>query len=434
MLDSPTRMRAAITLAALWSFPAIAELPEHPTVARLGPTAVEARLNDDPDTLPGNPGFGAAVAIRNGIAFVGIPTAFPTAHVGVYGQAATGWVRTATLSVSDAVVASLRSNGFGSALTFRDGLAVIGSYSFVHVFRRGNGVWTDVQQFAVPPSPAFREPVSSMHYENGILAIGLNSAADGSLVQVYEVAPTGKFVKRATLKAPGGSPGFGTTVGVAGNTLVVGGADHAVYVFRRKSDGAWVRTQKLVGADSSPVASFGAAVAIDQGLIIVGAPDHDCVDGSGYLFCGVNVDANPDGTGAGGAVYGFVPFNGQYTQVFKLRPGAQAHANYWKFGRRIAMMGKYVVIDAAEQAHVRDPDISPGFISGLAFTYARDGTTLTPQGLARGFVSRSYESDSIGLANNWLLVGSTLDGGIGCIALGYCAGEALFFDLNRFAQ
>jgi hypothetical protein len=427
-----TVLGGSLTLAVLSSFPAVAELPAHPAVAHLGPTAVESRLGDeDGFPLPLNdPHFGAAVAIRNGIALVGIPTALPTAHVAVYGQTASGWVRSATLSVPDAVPTGLRSNGFGRALTFRDGLAVIGSYSSLHVFRRGNGVWTDVQRIELPPNTGPTNldlwQIRAMHFENGVLAIGLSSSIGSSLVQVYELAATGKFVKRATLRAPGGSPGFGAAVGFAGNTLVVGGADNAVYVFRRRSDGTWVRTQKLVAADSSPVASFGAAVAIDQGMIIVGAPEHECVDSGTYHLCG---GESPEGAGAGGAAYGFVPFNGQYVQVFRLRPGAQEHSDYWKFGRRIAMMGKHVVIDAAEQQFARDPEISFPLLLGLAFTYTRDGSTLTPLGLARGYIL----SDSVALANNWLLVGSVHDKGIGCtFDAGHCSGVATIFDLNRF--
>ena len=152
------------------------------------------------------------------------------------------------------------------------------------------------------------------------------------------------------------------------------GANGAAYVFRRRSDGTWVKTQKLVAADSSPVSSFGAAVAIDQGLIIVGAPEHDCVGGDNGVFC---TGVSPDGAGAGGAAYGFVPFSGQFAQVFKLRPGSTEHSNYWLFGRRIAMMGKFVVIDAAEQQFLGDPDIF-GFLSRarihvLARRLDRDG-------------------------------------------------------------
>jgi hypothetical protein len=205
------------------------------------------------------------------------------------------------------------------------------------------------------------------------------------------------------------------------------GANNAAYVFRRRSDGTWLKTQKLIAADSSPVTSFGAAVAIDQGLIIVGAPEHDCVGGDNGVFC---TGVSPDGAGAGGAAYGFVPFNGQFAQVFKLRPGAEAHSNYWQFGRRIAMMGKFVVIDAAEQQFLGDPDVF-GLPPGLAFTYARDGSTLTARGLARGYVA----SDSMGLANNWLLLGSRHDRQFGCVtSLAACFGEAKIFDLNRFVQ
>ena len=91
---------ALIALAALWSSAAIAELPTHRTVADLGPTQAEAPTGGEEFPFPlSDPGFGAAVAIRNGIAFVGIPEAFPTGHTAIYGQTATGWVRTATLSV-----------------------------------------------------------------------------------------------------------------------------------------------------------------------------------------------------------------------------------------------------------------------------------------------------------------------------------------------
>jgi hypothetical protein len=41
----------------------------------------------------------------------------------------------------------------------------------------------------------------------------------------------------------------------------------------------------------------------------------------------------------------------------------------------------------------------------------------------------------MGLANNWLLVGSTHDMGFGCVSsLGACAGEAQVFDLARFVK
>lgn len=75
-------MCASITLAALSSFPAIAELPTHQRVVQLGPTPVESGTANGED-LPSSPQFGAAVAIRNGIAFVGITNARPARSEGV---------------------------------------------------------------------------------------------------------------------------------------------------------------------------------------------------------------------------------------------------------------------------------------------------------------------------------------------------------------
>ncbi len=437
--SAASNARAALTcasmmLAALSSFPAVAELPTHRRVALLGPTAAEAGLPNE-EGLPNSPDFGAAVAIRNGIAFVGIPAAAPVARVAVYTQTATAWVRTATLTVPDAPLVGAVHNGFGRAITFRDGLAVIASDRFVHVFKRVNGVWTDVQKLAPPPkgSPTDFWEISAMRYENGILAIGSSSSVRDSVVYLYELAPTGKFVRRATLRAPGGFPGdrFGSSVGVAGTTVAVGGGIHnAAYVFRRRSDGTWVRTQTLVAADSSPESEFGSAVAIDRGMIIVGAPSHDCVGGEIGVFC--RGGGSPDGSAAGGAAYGFVPIGGRYVQVFKLRPGSDQHFNYWQFGRRIAMFGKHIVIDAAEQSFVGDPDVF-GFAPGLSFSYIRDGSTLTARGITSGYI----QSDSMGLANNWLLVGSTHDLATDsfCSTLAMaCFGEAHIFDLNRFVE
>jgi hypothetical protein len=65
------------------------------------------------------------------------------------------------------------------------------------------------------------------------------------------------------------------------------------------------------------------------------------------------------------------------------------------------MFGKHIVVDAAEQATEGDPDIF----------------------------------HSIGLANNWLLVGSADDYSDGCLTeLRTCFGEGNLFDLNRFEE
>ena len=424
---------ASIMLAALSSAPAVAELPTHRKVLTLRPLASE-HVTDQESGFPIYSGFGVAVAIRNGVAFVGIPDAVPDSRVGVYGQTASGWVRTGTLTVQDPLV--FNKDGFGRAIVFRDGVAVIASWKFVHVFKRVNGVWTDVQKFAPPPDSfdSFWR-INDMRLENGILGIGSASTFIKGAAYVYELAANGKFQLRATLRAsisPRPIDVFGSAVAVAGNVVVVGDPEQSIaYVFRRRSDGTWAETQRLIGADTSPVESFGAAVAIDQGMIIVGAPRHECLERADGFFCNPSGGSEPvPGGGAGGAAYVFTPIAGQYVQVLKLRPRADEHANYYSFGRRIAMMGKHVVIDAALQS--TEGEGIPGIEAipnGLSFSYLRDGSTLTARGITSGYV----QSESMGLANNWLLVGAAHDPQEHCQnELDFCLGEASVFDLNRF--
>jgi hypothetical protein len=427
-------MCASIALAALSSVPANAELPRHHKVVTLGPTPSD----HDSDAESGFPifsGFGTAVAIRNGIAFVGIPDGFPTSRVAVYQQTAAGLVRTTTLTVPDALLGG--KNGFGHAIVFRDGLAVIAGHTFLHVFRRINGVWTDVQKLAPPQGgPRATWEISAMRLENGILVIGSSSSERQSVVYLYELAANGKFVQRPTLRASDSFAidHFGSDVAVAGNVVVVGEPLHDVaYVFKRRNDGTWVEAQRLSGTDISSVGSFGAAVAIDRGMIIVGAPDHECLEGqtNTHEFCGPSGGAVLDGRGAGGAAYGFVPVAGRYVQAFKLRPQPDEHFDYFAFGRRIAMMGNHVVIDAAEQSTDASGDFA--IPNGLSFTYKRDGSTVAAR--ARGVASGYVASDSMGLANNWLLVGSGHDPDPRCQAeMELCFGAGNVFDLNRFEE
>ena len=400
---------ASITLASLLSLPAVADLPQHPAVAGFGPTLSECCPDGEP--LFHEAQFGYAVAIRNGIAFISIPSGLPTARVAVFNQTATGWARTATLTPPDAASESR----FGRAIAFRDGLVLIASEAAVHVFKRIGGVWTAIQKLTPPDAREFPTALA-LRYENGILAIGSRGGGTlGNVAFIYELNSNGKFVKRATLEPADGAPngGFGDDVGVAGNAVVVGApGENAAYVFKRRSDGKWVETQKLSTAERAG-GGFGSAVAIDRGMIVVGAPGFDCQGGA---YCG------PSPHIAGGAAFVFVSIAGRYAEVLKLRPRPDEHPGYYDFGYRISMFDKYIVVAANEpygyiDAHPR----------GYAFTYTRDGASV----LARGFASGYITARSIGLANNLLLVGSPRDD-FRCGNTEGCTGNATLFDLNRY--
>jgi hypothetical protein len=410
----------AAAVAVLASPLASAELSRHLPVASLVPIGNDFEVPTDPSEIDFDIRFGEAVAIRDGIAFAGIPGSHD-GRVAVFNQAATGWQRVQTLTAPTPV----SRDEFGRALAFRDGFAFVGSKTATYIFKRSNGVWRHFQTLKPPAADgAGRFPVA-LRYEAGtLLASADRGSALPNFVYVFERDASGKFVQRAKLRAldAAGDDNFGASLGVTGTALVIGspGGDDqrsfnvpgfsgpgAAYVFRRNSVGNWVQTQKLTAVDDP--SSFGAAVAIDNAMIIVGAPKFDTVGG-------VN---GPEANAAGGAAYGFVPVAGRYVETFKLRPSADEKSQYQAFGYEIAMFGRNIAIAATEPYGAVS-----AFPRGFIFTYDRVGSTLT----ARGVAASHIVSSSMGLSNNLLMAGDP--GDVTC-PFG-CSGHATVYDVLRF--
>jgi hypothetical protein len=414
-------MWACASIALLSGSAALAELPQHLLVQTLEPTEQEVfpgGLAEGPQSVL----FGDAVAIRNGTAFVGMPGAFDNhGRVVIFTQTASGWQRTGTLNAADDFT-------FGRSLAFRDGYVIVGASKAVYVFKRGDGRWNLSQRLA-PPADDINTDIFSaaMHFESGILLIGAPQATvtrRHGKAYVYELNAAGKFVFRTALTPtdPHDSDAFGASVSVASGVIVIGAPGNfgshltgAAYVFRRNSSGAWVQRQRLVATETQVDDRFGAAVAIDKGMIVIGAPQVD-VEGLPWG------PFTPDGHVAGGAAYGFVPVAGSFVETFKLRPRRDENFEYVEFGSKIEMFDKRIVVGAFDAAFVI------GTRSGEVHSYARDGSTVTPLGLATGFA----EQNSIALANQWLLVGSPFD--FRCSSTAACIGQAAVFDLSRFMQ
>jgi hypothetical protein len=148
---------ASVAVFTLLASTASAQFRVHP---RQGSTSVARTPEDDLDR------FGAAVAIRSELAFIGAPDLPPGGKVVVYRATPTGLSGTATLGPSDPVP----FEGFGQSLAYRDGILLVGSNQATYVFQRNSsGVWTQRQK--LPPSGAFR-------HEDGTLAIGASGAVD----------------------------------------------------------------------------------------------------------------------------------------------------------------------------------------------------------------------------------------------------------------
>lgn len=390
---TPRAVLATIFIALIASGPALAELPRHVLLQTWEPLPEEQSLPPIFDDLPNE--FGFDLAIRNGLAFVGMPRTLGTGQVAVFTQGTRGWTRTATIIASD------RTSGdeFGRAVSFRDGLVVVGSARAAYIFKQVDGVWREQQKIVRLVSDGGVFFARGLKQEAGVLAIR-NEAA----VYIFERGTTGKFERRARFAPPAGRSWFGNSISMTRREIVFG-SPPAAYILGRNSSGQWIRRQRLVPLHPDPGGGFGETVAIDRGMILVA--DR-------------NIVADPNGENVG-LVYGFVPGGqGKYVEAFQLSQPDEWPAT--RFGLSIAMFGTRFAVGAAEF----DDDSGETPDRAFVATYLRDGSVVRPL----GFVQNSTVPTSIGIANNVMLVGSPLTGF--CVWGTDCIGEANLYDLSRF--
>ena len=198
---------------------------------------------------------------------------------------------------------------------------------------------------------------------------------------------------------------------MAGPTMVVGGNGRA-YVFRRNSTGVWRHRQTLIaselGNEEGARAGFGSAVAIDRGMIIVGAPGLDRREGDMF---------------AKGAAYGFILDGSSYVEIFKLQPRLDGYSDGpFSFGQQIAMFAERIVVGAYSFV-VDGGAFECDFFEGAFFSYTRAGSSVLPRGVAFS----SGNGHSMALADQRLLVGTP------CLDSRFpTPGRATLFRLNVF--
>lgn len=390
---TPRAVLATMFIALVASGPALAELPRHVRLETWNPLPEEQSLPPLFDDLPNE--FGYDLAIRNGLAFVGMPLTMGTGQVAVFTQGTRGWTRTATIFASD------RTSGdeFGRSVSFRDGLVVVGSARAAYIFKQVDGVWREQQKIVRLVSDGGVFFGRGLKQEGGVLAIR-NEAA----VYVFERGATGKFERRARFAPPPGKSWSGNSISMTSREIVFG-SPPAAYILGRNSTGQWVRKQRLAPLNPDGGGGFGETVAIDRGMILVA--DRNFV-----------VDPDREHIGM---VYGFVPGSqGKYVEVFQLSQPDEWPAT--RFGISIAMFGTRFAVGASEFSDDGGETPDRAFVA----TYSRDGSVVRPL----GFVQRSTVPTSIAIANNVMLVGSPLTGF--CVWGTDCIGEANLYDLSRF--
>jgi FG-GAP repeat len=254
------------------------------------------------------------------------------------------WTQQAELTATDAAVGS-----FGCSLSVSGDTAVIGagetlvdsqpSTGAVYVFVRNGTTW-DLQQEL--------------------------KAADGEI-----------------------SDGFGCSVALNGDTVVIGAPGRAVakvpapgvaYIFVRNS-GVWTQQQELSASDGAASDFFGGSVAVNADTAVVGAWGKEV---------GTHLEQ--------GAAYVFVRSGGVWTQQQEITENGAAGD---LFGRSVAVGANTALIGAPGKSN-------PHVNQGAAYVFVRKAAVWTKQQelLASNGANHDYFGTAVALSGNTALIGA----------------------------
>ena len=197
-------------------------------------------------------------------------------------------------------------------------------------------------------------------------------ANNAGSVHIFVGDPVSGYIEQQKLTPFDGrsSDGFGTSVSLSGDTLVIGSPrdddggsnSGSAYVYVR-DNGIWSLQQKLVALDDRRADEYGLSVSIDGDTIAIGAKMED---------------TNADGvnTTNQGAVYVYTRSGTTWSEQAKLLASDRSSGD--RLGHSVSLSGDTIVAGAPEE---RLPNASGSLINdvGAAYVFVRAGTVWTEQ-------------------------------------------------------
>ncbi|MEO1079713.1 MAG: FG-GAP repeat protein [Pseudomonadota bacterium] len=218
-------------------------------------------------------------------------------------------------------------------------------------------------------------------------------SANAGAVYIFK-ASTGELEHTLTNPTPAGFDSFGCAVDISNKTVVVGAADDdgdgdaaGIAYFFSAASGELLHTLRNPARNSTSPAGnrFGAAVAIDGDLAVIGAPNDD--------------------TGAGSSGQAHV-FNVDTGTLEETLPNPSPAEND-RFGSAVAMRGDTALIGTPGDAVVSEPFTEPGAGSVSVYS-ARSGNLLQVINNPSADTSDSF-GDAVAIGDNHLVVGAPRD-------------------------
>ena len=247
---------------------------------------------------------------------------------------------------------------------------------------------------------------SSVALDADTLVVGsedLGNQFRGSVYVFERKAGTASWTQRVKIEAPEGAlnDGFGDELAIHGNTIVVSDWAYdneagderirAAYIFGRSVTGTWTLQAKLhhnaVGLSAND--QFGASVAVDDNVVVVGAWGDNAGTGSAYVFVRSSTTS------------------GTWTQQAILRANDGAERDL--FGSGVAVDGATIAVGSAW-------DDDKGSNSGSVYIFERTSTNSWTQEAKLTAIDGTVDDEfgwRVSLRANVLVVGARLANGGG---------------------
>jgi hypothetical protein len=270
-----------------------------------------AKLNSAP--LASDAFFGYSVAIDGDRIVVGARTehavALNSGAAYVFERSGFGWVQAARLVANDGA----NWDFFGQSVALHGDTALIGSSAdgpggndqgAAYVFEFNGVAWTQVAKLRADDGAASNAFSNSLALGDGVALVGAATHSHGLTAcgSAYVFERQGSVwtqTQELRAHAPGLSLGFGTSVALSNDLILIGASKDplqaqsrgAAYVFRRSPSG-WLEIGRMQANDAADSDFFGGRVALSDSTAVIGVAQRDdlcpqdpaCNSGAVYVF------------------------------------------------------------------------------------------------------------------------------------------------------
>jgi len=342
--------------------------------------------------------FGSAVSIDGDRALIGAWSADEARGAAyVFVRSGSVWVQQARIQADDA----LPGDRFGWSVSIDGNAAAIGALEddnerglgagSVYLFQRSGSNWTQQTRLAASDGRQGDRFGSAVALRDLQLIVG---AANGGFfgegkAYIFEFDGTVWDAEGQLAASDGGlSDGFGATLAIEGDVAVVGAplrdGDSTLdvggaYIFERV-EAEWVERARLGATDGASGAEFGTAVAIQGDEVIVGAVGVDNQRGAAYVFSKSGED-----------------------WLFDVRISALGARDGDGFGGALGFSGSDLIVGAPDADNLNGTD------AGAVYFYSRIGLSWAQQTLviASSRVIEPYFGASVTLGDGMAVIGAS---------------------------